>query len=176
MFSEIKYTGIYNQSFDVIIYLYKIAISGTFHQLCSVSTWVNWLSTRNIELKILGKCIYLHSWKCLYLKLSVTFKRTNNCCWKFDLSLFSALLKNLISSAELTKILMTLDLNNLTLLTSLKKLIISKDSDLQRSALYVLTCILSWDREDYCSAVINSDIIGTTTCITLLFLVNLILL
>ncbi|XP_011429415.3 meiosis inhibitor protein 1 isoform X1 [Magallana gigas] len=70
-----------------------------------------------------------------------------------------ALLKNLISSAELTKILMTLDLNNLTLLTSLKKLIISKDSDLQRSALYVLSCILSWDREDYCSAVINSDII-----------------
>lgn len=173
-FSEIK--CIYNQSFDVIIYLYKIAISGTFQQLCSVSTWVNWLSTRNIELKILDKCIYLHSWKWLYLKLSVTFKRTNNCCWKFDLSLFSALLKNLISSAELTKILMTLDLNNLTLLTSLKKLIISKDSDLQRSALYVLSCILSWDREDYCSAVINSDIIGTTTCITLLFLVNLILL
>uniref|UniRef100_K1RXF6 Meiosis inhibitor protein 1 n=1 Tax=Magallana gigas TaxID=29159 RepID=K1RXF6_MAGGI len=54
-----------------------------------------------------------------------------------------ALLKNLISSAELTKILMTLDLNNLTLLTSLKKLIISKDSDLQRSALFVLDCVES---------------------------------
>lgn len=142
--------------------MYNIAISGTFQQLNSL-TCVNWLSSKQkCWIKDIGTCIYLHSWKWLYLKLSVTFKQSNNCCWKFDLSLFSALLKNLISSAELTKILMTLDLNNLTLLTSLKKLIISKDSDLQRSALYVLSCILSWDREDYCNAVINSDIIGTS--------------
>ncbi|XP_061197144.1 meiosis inhibitor protein 1-like [Saccostrea echinata] len=70
-----------------------------------------------------------------------------------------ALLKKLISSAELTQILMTLDLNNLNLLTSLKKLIISKNSDLQRSALYVLSCILSQENEDYCRTVLNCDII-----------------
>ncbi|XP_078320015.1 meiosis inhibitor protein 1-like isoform X1 [Crassostrea virginica] len=70
-----------------------------------------------------------------------------------------ALLKNLISSSDLTQMLMTLDLNNLTLLTSLKKLIINKDSDLQRSALYVLSCILSSGKEEYRNTVLNSDII-----------------
>ena len=75
-------------------------------------------------------------------------------------SFFAALLKNLISSSDLTQMLMTLDLNNLTLLTSLKKLIINKDSDLQRSALYVLSCILSSGKEEYRNTVLNSDIIG----------------
>ena len=75
-------------------------------------------------------------------------------------SFFAALLKNLISSSDLTQMLMTLDLNNLTLLTSLKKLIINKDSDLQRSALYVLSCILSSRKEEYRNTVLNSDIIG----------------
>ncbi|XP_048759330.2 meiosis inhibitor protein 1-like [Ostrea edulis] len=70
-----------------------------------------------------------------------------------------ALLNSLISSAEVTHLLMTLDFNNVTLLTSLKKLIISKNADVQRSALYVLSCILSRENEDYCRAVLNSDII-----------------
>lgn len=110
-----------------------------------------WYATACI-LKILQICIENHC-KQSFFRQTVTMYMYIN-------SFFAALLKNLISSSDLTQMLMTLDLNNLTLLTSLKKLIINKDSDLQRSALYVLSCILSSGIEEYRNTVLNSDIIG----------------